>query len=257
MRQALPYFCMMAPASTLVRGIGSRHIHGVRKGGNALQDERDHWKLCDVIYFVSNINAILRLPGGVGSVRSAWIMRAIFVRGVNFWHELAIINDPKAYFDDMRGRCPVHCEPHHGTFMGTSYNGVMEVLNRKDDVFSSAVSMPVWGYRLAASSRALPSSACWRGQVGSICLKNITDRPQRGTSVSSPPTVSDALPISTLPLHRSESRVVRHCRLDLPDFTRHAIAGRSLGQTDSRDNDAHFDQSQNGARRLSGLALHS
>lgn len=59
----------------------------------------------------------------------------------DFFHDLEIINAPKPYFDEMRARCPVHREPHQGTFMVTSYDAAMEVLNRKDDLFSAAVSV--------------------------------------------------------------------------------------------------------------------
>jgi cytochrome P450 len=59
----------------------------------------------------------------------------------DFFHDLGIINSPKGYFDRMRSLCPVHREPHQGTYMVTGYDAVMEVLNRKDDVFSAAVSV--------------------------------------------------------------------------------------------------------------------
>lgn len=59
----------------------------------------------------------------------------------DFFHDLAIINAPKGYFNQMRGKCPVHKEPHQGTFIVTSYDAAMEVLNCKDDVFSAAVSV--------------------------------------------------------------------------------------------------------------------
>ena len=59
----------------------------------------------------------------------------------NFYHDIDIIDDPKGYFDQMRSKCPVSREPYQGTYMVTSYDAVTEVLNRKDDVFSSAVSV--------------------------------------------------------------------------------------------------------------------
>ena len=62
-------------------------------------------------------------------------------REPDFYSDLSIIESPKAYFDRMRARCPVAQEPYHGTFMVTSYDAVLEVLNRKDDAFSSAVSV--------------------------------------------------------------------------------------------------------------------
>jgi cytochrome P450 len=59
----------------------------------------------------------------------------------DFYSDLALIAEPRGYFDAMRARCPVALEPHHGTMMVTGYAEVMEVLTRKDDSFSSAVSV--------------------------------------------------------------------------------------------------------------------
>jgi cytochrome P450 len=59
----------------------------------------------------------------------------------DFFHDPKVIENPKSYFDQMRSKCPVSREPYHGTFMVTGYDTVMEVLNRKDDAFSSAVSV--------------------------------------------------------------------------------------------------------------------
>jgi len=59
----------------------------------------------------------------------------------DFFSDPAIIDDPKPYFDRMRAKCPVAKEPYHDTVMVTGYDAALEVLNRKDDVFSSAVSV--------------------------------------------------------------------------------------------------------------------
>jgi cytochrome P450 len=59
----------------------------------------------------------------------------------DFFTDPAVIADPKAYFDRMRAKCPVLKERHHGTLMVTGYDAVMEVLNRRDEVFSSAPSV--------------------------------------------------------------------------------------------------------------------
>jgi cytochrome P450 len=59
----------------------------------------------------------------------------------NFFSDPAVIQDPKSYFELMRAKCPVAKEQYHGVLMVTGYDEVMEVNNRKDDTFSSAVSV--------------------------------------------------------------------------------------------------------------------
>src|SRR5215217_7939808 len=58
----------------------------------------------------------------------------------DFFSDLALIAEPRGYFDTMRARCPVAREEHHGTMMVTGHAEVMDVLIRKDD-FSSAISV--------------------------------------------------------------------------------------------------------------------
>jgi len=62
-------------------------------------------------------------------------------REPDFFSDSSVIDDPKNYFDRMRSKCPVAREPYHDTLMVTGYDAAMEVLNRKDDSFSSAVSV--------------------------------------------------------------------------------------------------------------------
>lgn len=59
----------------------------------------------------------------------------------DFFSDPAVIADPKAYFDQMRSKCPIAPEGYHGAMMLTGYNQIMDVLSRKDDTFSSAVSV--------------------------------------------------------------------------------------------------------------------
>jgi cytochrome P450 len=59
----------------------------------------------------------------------------------DFFSDPAVIADPRSYFDRMRSKCPVAREPYHGTLMVTGYDEVTDVLNRKDDTFSSAVAV--------------------------------------------------------------------------------------------------------------------
>ena len=59
----------------------------------------------------------------------------------DFFSDPALVAEPRPYFDAMRARCPVVRESHHGTMMVTGYHAVMDVLTRKDDSFSSAVSV--------------------------------------------------------------------------------------------------------------------
>jgi cytochrome P450 len=59
----------------------------------------------------------------------------------DFFTDPAVINDPKTYFNRLRSKCPVTREHYHGSLMVTSYDAVVEVLNRRDDTFSSVVSV--------------------------------------------------------------------------------------------------------------------
>jgi len=59
----------------------------------------------------------------------------------DFFSDRTIIDDPRSYFDRLRSRCPVAKEPYHGTLMVTGFDAVTEVLNRRDDTFSSVVSV--------------------------------------------------------------------------------------------------------------------
>jgi cytochrome P450 len=59
----------------------------------------------------------------------------------DFFGDPKVIDDPKSYFDLMRAKCPVAKERYHGSLMVTGYDEVTEVLSRKDDTFSSAVSV--------------------------------------------------------------------------------------------------------------------
>ncbi len=59
----------------------------------------------------------------------------------DFFSDPAIIDEPKAYFDLLRSRAPVTGEPYHDTLMVTGYDAAQEILWRKDDTFSSAVSV--------------------------------------------------------------------------------------------------------------------
>lgn len=72
---------------------------------------------------------------------------------VDYFRDPRTVRDPFPIFDHMRAQCPVHQEPHHGVFMVTSYEHVVEVLNDTDRFSScisttgpfSGVSMPVEG----------------------------------------------------------------------------------------------------------------
>jgi len=65
----------------------------------------------------------------------------------DFFSDPQVIDDPKRYFDMMRSRCPVMREGYQGSVMVTGYDAVLEVLNRRDGTFSSAVNVlgPVQG----------------------------------------------------------------------------------------------------------------
>jgi cytochrome P450 len=59
----------------------------------------------------------------------------------DFFSDPAVIQDPIAYLNRMRAKCPVAQEPHHGAFMVTGYDELNELLTRKGDTFSSCVSV--------------------------------------------------------------------------------------------------------------------
>ena len=51
-----------------------------------------------------------------------------------------LIRDPYAYWDDLRGRCPVQQEPHHGVYMVTGYDEALAVYHDQES-FSSVNSV--------------------------------------------------------------------------------------------------------------------
>lgn len=59
----------------------------------------------------------------------------------DFFKDLEVIEDPRRYFDQVRSKCPVLRERHHGTYMVSGYEEVVDVLSRRDGVFSSVVSV--------------------------------------------------------------------------------------------------------------------
>ncbi len=65
----------------------------------------------------------------------------------DFFSDPAVIDDPQAYFRQMRAKCPVLRESHQGSLMVTGFDAVTEVLNSRDGTFSAAVNVlgPVQG----------------------------------------------------------------------------------------------------------------
>lgn len=59
----------------------------------------------------------------------------------DFFNDPTVINEPVAYFNQMRSRCPVAREPYHGAYMVTGYPELVDLMNRKSDEFSSAISI--------------------------------------------------------------------------------------------------------------------
>ena len=51
-----------------------------------------------------------------------------------------LIRDPYAYWDDLRGQCPVQQEPHHGVYMVTGYDEALAVYHDQES-FSSVNSV--------------------------------------------------------------------------------------------------------------------
>jgi cytochrome P450 len=59
----------------------------------------------------------------------------------DFFTDPAVIDDPKSYFAAMRGKCPVLRESHQNSLMVTGYDEVKDVLERRDDTFSTCVNV--------------------------------------------------------------------------------------------------------------------
>lgn len=59
----------------------------------------------------------------------------------DFFSNPEVIQNPKAYFDHMRSQCPVMRETYQNSFMVTGYDAVMEIMNRRDDVFSACLNV--------------------------------------------------------------------------------------------------------------------
>src|ERR1700757_656356 len=59
----------------------------------------------------------------------------------NFYSDLSVIADARAYFDGMRAKTPVQRGPHYNPVMVPGYDKVMEVLTNKDGLFSNAASV--------------------------------------------------------------------------------------------------------------------
>ncbi|GAA4810816.1 cytochrome P450 [Streptomyces ziwulingensis] len=58
----------------------------------------------------------------------------------DFFRDDALVADPYPYLDELRARCPVQREPHHGVMMVTGYEEAVEVL-QDPRTFSSCLSV--------------------------------------------------------------------------------------------------------------------
>ncbi len=59
----------------------------------------------------------------------------------DFFSDPALIAEPIAYFNQMRSKCPVARESYHGAFMVTGYAELNDLLTRKSEEYSSALSI--------------------------------------------------------------------------------------------------------------------
>jgi cytochrome P450 len=59
---------------------------------------------------------------------------------IDFFRGNEVVDDPYPYFDALRGKCPVHREPHHDVVMVTGYDEALAVYH-DTDTFSSANSV--------------------------------------------------------------------------------------------------------------------
>ena len=60
--------------------------------------------------------------------------------GLDFFRDEAFLPDPYPYFEELRARCPVQREPHHGVVMVTGYDEAIAVYN-DTETFSSCISV--------------------------------------------------------------------------------------------------------------------
>jgi cytochrome P450 len=72
----------------------------------------------------------------------------------DFFREQTFIPDPYPYFDELRERCPVVREPHHGVYMVTGYDEAVAVYH-DTETFSSATSVtgPFPGFPVPVEGR--------------------------------------------------------------------------------------------------------
>jgi cytochrome P450 len=59
---------------------------------------------------------------------------------IDFFTDESLVKDPYPYFDELRARCPVQPEPHHGVVMVTGYEEALEVYH-DTATFSSCISV--------------------------------------------------------------------------------------------------------------------
>lgn len=59
----------------------------------------------------------------------------------DFYSDPGAIQDPRSWFHAARGQCPVLREKFHDSVMITGHAEVLEVMNRRDDVFSASVNV--------------------------------------------------------------------------------------------------------------------
>lgn len=58
----------------------------------------------------------------------------------DFYSDPQVIDKPREYYELMRSKCPVMREQYHDSLMVTGYDEAMEILNSRDDTYSSVVS---------------------------------------------------------------------------------------------------------------------
>lgn len=59
----------------------------------------------------------------------------------DFFTDASVVQDPVGYFSELRSKCPVLRERYHNAMMVTGYDAALDILGRRDDVFSSSVSV--------------------------------------------------------------------------------------------------------------------
>ena len=86
----------------------------------------------------------------------------------NFFRDETLVPDPYPYFNELRTRCPVQREPHHGVVMVTGYEEAIAVYN-DTETFSScnSVTGPFPGFPVPLEGEDVSTATRCRSAISS------------------------------------------------------------------------------------------